>query len=299
MDERVKGRDVSAPALECAHTAGMLKEVDEAVAALRARRSARPEVGVILGSGLGRLAEEVQGDDGGAATSVSFREIPHFPGSTVPGHVGRLVLGKLDGREVAVMQGRSHLYEGWSLARATFPVRVLARLGVQSLLVTNSAGGASKEYRAGDLMVIEDHINLLGGSPLRGPNFEEFGPRFPDMSRAYDPDGIALAHRIAAEIGIPLKQGVYLATHGPQYETPAEIRMMRTLGADAVGMSTVPEVIVARHMGLRVTGISCITNMAAGISDTPLSHDEVMETSRRVQERFLALLRMLVGRMGR
>ncbi len=273
----------------------LAQSLDDAVAAVRKTYAGRPELAVILGSGLGDLAEEVRPEP----RPIPYGEIPHFSISTVPGHAGRLVPGKLEGRDVVMFQGRVHAYEGHALDRLVFPIRVAARLGAKILIVTNSAGGASKEYRPGDLMLIEDHVNLLGSSPLRGPNDDSLGPRFPDMSRAYDPELLAQAHAVGRELGVPLKQGVYLATHGPNYETPAEIRMMRTLGADAVGMSTVPEVIAARHMGLRVLGISCITNMAAGMSPTPLSHEEVIETTRRVQQRFMRLLRALVGRLGR
>lgn len=275
-----------------------LEEIDQAVAAVRKCYRGKPEVAVILGSGLGKLAEDVRPDGAGGARPIPYAEIPHFPRSTVAGHAGRLVLGRLGEREVAILQGRTHFYEGYSLAQVTFAVRLVARLGARFLVVTNSAGGASKEYRPGDLMLIEDHINLLGANPLRGSNVDALGPRFPDMSQAYDPALIELCRQIAREIGIPMKQGVYLATAGPSYETPAEIRMMRGLGADAVGMSTVPEVIVARHMGMRVLGLSCITNMAAGISERPLSHQEVIETTERVQERFLCLLRVIVGRLA-
>lgn len=275
-----------------------MRELDETVAYIRERYRGTPEVAIVLGSGLGKLADEVELDKRAGVKPFAYAELPHFPRSTVAGHAGRMVVGKLGKREVLVMQGRSHYYEGYSLSRITQAVRVAGRLGAKVLLVTNSAGSASKEFRPGDLMAITDHINLLGGSPLRGPNPDTLGTRFPDMSAAYDRGLLELARQVAKDLAVPLKQGVYLATHGPNYETPAEVRMMRTLGADAIGMSTVPEVIVARHMGMRVLGISCITNLAAGISATPLSHREVIETTTRVQERFLCLLRVILERMS-
>lgn len=249
-------------------------------------------VGVILGSGLGGFAEAVEG-----AVEIPFSEIPHFPHSSVVGHAGKLRVGTLHGRRVAVMQGRVHYYEGHAPEDVIFPARVLRSLGVQTLMVTNAAGGVNTVFRAGDLMLIRDHINFLGFNPLRGANDEEMGPRFPDMSYAYAPALRKLAQEVAAEKNIGLREGVYVAVSGPSYETPAEIRMFRAWGADAVGMSTVPEVIAANHMGMKVLGISCITNMAAGILDQPLTHTEVMETTARVTRDFVSLLDGVVARL--
>jgi purine-nucleoside phosphorylase len=230
-------------------------------------------------------------------TVIEYAAVPHFQKVSVAGHAGRLVLGKVGAMPVAVLQGRYHYYEGHDIRDVVFPVRVLGRLGCQSLLLTNAAGGIGRELRPGDLMIIRDHINLLGVNPLRGDNDERLGPRFPDMSAVYDPafqDVIAAAEK---EIGLQAKKGVYLALSGPSYETPAEIRMLAALGADAVGMSTVPEAICARHMGLRVAGISCITNLAAGISAQPLSHQEVTETAARVKNDFIRLLERVIPKL--
>ena len=235
----------------------------------------KPEIGLILGSGLGVLADEIT-----EAVTIPYEEIPHFPVSTVEGHKGQWVIGKLNGKSVVAMQGRFHFYEGYSLEEVTFPVRVMKAMGVKTLLITNASGGIQLNYEPGDLMIIKDHLNLTGNNPLIGPNDESFGVRFPDMSTAYDPELRNVARKVAAENEIDVKEGVYVGLTGPSYETPAEIRMLRILGADAVGMSTVPEVIVARHSGIRVLGISCISNMAAGILPQPLSHQEVMETGK-------------------
>ena len=223
--------------------------------------------------------------------------MPGFARATVEGHRGRVVLGRVEGVAVAVMQGRSHYYEGYTLEETTFPVRVLALLGAKSLVLTNAAGGLNNAFSQGALVVISDHLNLLGANPLRGPNDERFGPRFPDMTEVYDHEYQEVAIREGHEIGLDLRRGVYAALPGPSYETPAEIRMLRLLGADAVGMSTVPEAIVARHMGLRVLGVSCITNMAAGVEDRPIDHAEVMETGARVRESFTELLRRVIPKL--
>lgn len=244
-----------------------------------------PRVGIILGSGLGAFADTLQN-----ATVIPYSQLPHFPQSSVSGHAGRLVLGTLDGMPVVAMQGRVHAYEGYSATQVAFPARVLCSLGIKTLVVTNAAGGINLQFHVGDLMVIKDHINLSGMNPLMGPNDEQLGPRFPDLSHAYD---LQLQERLtdtAAKLGIQLRQGVYAWLSGPSYETPAEIRMLRTLGADAVGMSTVPEVIVAAHMGVKVAGISCITNLAAGITQQKLSHSEVSEVAERVRGVFQKLL---------
>lgn len=250
------------------------------------------DIGIILGSGLGDYAGAMEG-----AVSVPYTDIPGFPRATVPGHAGLLVSGLLHGRRAIMMRGRFHGYEGHSMEDVALPVRVMAQLGVGTLIVTNAAGGVNTSFRPGDLMLITDFINLSGSNPLRGPNLDAFGPRFPDMSAAFDPALRALALEQAGAHGIRLVQGVYCMMNGPCYETPAEIRMARALGADAVGMSTVPEVIAARHSGLRVIGVSCITNMAAGVLDRPISHEEVMETGERVKGTFKALLDCIIERL--
>lgn len=250
------------------------------------------DIGVILGSGLGAYADRLED-----ATRLPYAEIPGFPRSTVAGHAGMWCAGTLHGKRVAMMQGRFHYYEGYSMKDVTLPVRVMQRLGVGTLIVTNACGGVNKSFAPGDLMVISDVFGLTGQNPLIGPNLDAFGPRFPDMSCAFDPTLRHLAHESAKELGFSLREGVYAQMTGPSYETPAEIRMLRTLGADAVGMSTVPEVIVARHSGMRVLGIACVTNMAAGILDQPLDHREVTETAERVKDRFTALLDAVIEQM--
>ncbi len=252
----------------------------------------QPQIGLILGSGLGVLAEEIE-----SPIVIPFHEIPHFPTSTVEGHKGQLVIGKLEGKAVVAMQGRFHFYEGYSLAAVTFPVRVMASIGVKTLLVTNAAGGVNTDFEPGDLMIIKDHLNLTSQNPLIGPNDAQLGARFPDMSEAYSKDLIQVVQTVAAKQAIALREGIYAGLTGPSYETPAEIRMLRILGADAVGMSTVPEVIVARHNGLQVLGISCISNMAAGILPQPLTHDEVMETAEKVKDKFLQLMRGIIAKL--
>jgi purine-nucleoside phosphorylase len=252
-----------------------------------------PQVGVVLGSGLGEFADRVA-----QKTVIEYADIPHFKKVSVAGHAGRLVLGRVGESAVAVLQGRYHYYEGHDIEDVVFPVRVLARLGVKSLLLTNAAGGINRTLQPGDLMVIRDHINLMGINPLRGANDERLGPRFPDMSAVYDQKFQEVIAMVQKEIGLAVKRGVYLALSGPSYETPAEIRMLAALGADAVGMSTVPEAICARHMGLRVAGISCVTNLAAGISAAALSHKEVTETAERVKNDFIRLLEIAIPRMA-
>lgn len=243
------------------------------------------EVGLILGSGLGELAEEIE-----EAVVIPYNDIPHFPISTVVGHAGQLVYGRLAGKYVLAMQGRFHYYEGNDMETVTYPVRVMAALGVESLIVTNAAGGVNEGFTPGNLMLITDHINFMGTNPLIGPNDDQIGPRFPDMSSAYTKDYQEKAKAAAKRLALELKEGVYMGFTGPTYETPAEIRMARTLGADAVGMSTVPEVIVAVHSGLNVLGISCITNLAAGMQAN-LNHAEVVETTERVKEQFKLLVK--------
>ena len=266
--------------------------IEEAAAFIRSTTDVRPEIGLILGSGLGVLGDELED-----AVTIPYEDIPHFPVSTVEGHAGELLIGKLQGRSVVLMRGRFHMYEGYEPERTALPVRVMKALGVTSLLVTNAAGGVNLGYKPGNLMLISDHINLTGRNPLVGPNDNALGVRFPDMSDAYSRRLRAIAKETAAELGFAVQEGVYVGLLGPNYETPAEIRMLRTLGVDAVGMSTVSEVIVARHSGIEVLGISCISNMAAGILDQPLSHEEVMETTELVKEQFLSLVLTVIPKM--
>lgn len=249
----------------------------------------RPEIGLILGSGLGSFAEELS-----EAARVPYTEIPYFPRSTAIGHAGQMVLGYVEKVPVAAMQGRVHLYEGYSARQVAFPVRVFKSMGVRALVITNAAGGINREYKQGALVLLSDHINLQGQNPLLGPNDDRFGERFPDMTCGYSKLLRDIAHQAAARLGTSLSEGVYAALLGPSYETPAEIRYLRTIGADLVGMSTVPEVIAASHMGLKVLAISCVTNMAAGILDKPLSSAEVFETTERVRGEFVALLRAVI-----
>jgi len=267
----------------------MYSKVQESVASIRKRYSGKPAIGLILGSGLGAYADTFKN-----RTAIPFDELPNFPRSMVLGHAGKVILGEADGVPVAALQGRVHFYEGYSMKDVVFPVRVLGGLGIRQVIVTNAAGGVNSNFRPGDLMLITDHINLMGTNPLIGNNIDELGVRFPDMSEAYDSAMRDVALRAANRQGIEVRQGVYIAFSGPSYETPAEIRMCRSLGADAVGMSTVPEVIAAGHMGIRVLGISCITNMAAGILPRKLTHREVMETTERVKDQFIALLRATI-----
>lgn len=252
----------------------------------------KADIGIILGSGLGDYADALAGK-----RSIAYRDIPGFPVSTVEGHAGMWHTGDLHGKRVCMMQGRFHAYEGYKMADVTLPVRVMQKLGVKTLIVTNAAGGVNADFASGALMLITDHINYTGRNPLIGPNLDDFGPRFPDMTYAYDREYQALALETARKLGVELCKGVYCWFNGPSYETPAEIRMARVFGADAVGMSTVPEVIVARQGGMRVLGLSCITNPAAGVVDQPLNHQEVMETSIRVKDTFRALVDGIVEAM--
>ena len=271
------------------------ERVEEAAASVRARCgkvAALPDTAVVLGSGLGDFADTLLD-----AIATPYGEIPHWPAATVVGHAGRLVVGSVAGRRVAALAGRVHYYEGHDLGTVVFGTRVMGRLGVKRMILTNAAGGINTGFAQGALMVIDDHINLLGTNPLIGPNDDRFGPRFPDMSEVYSARLRRIADEAARARGVAVAHGVYAAVHGPSYETPAEIRALRTLGADAVGMSTVPEAIAARHMGLEVLGISCISNMAAGILPGPLVHEEVMETTRRVRGAFVALLEGIVERL--
>jgi purine-nucleoside phosphorylase len=263
----------------------MINSIDAAVAYIRSKTAIQPAAGVILGSGLGHLVESID-----AETVIPYSEIPGAKASTVVGHSGRMVFGHAGKLPVVVMQGRVHFYEGYAMDEVMFLSRVIGRLGIKQLIVTNAAGGVNASYVAGDLMLISDHINLMGLNPLRGPNVDELGTRFPDMTEAYPESLRAIARGVAKEQQLALKEGVYLALSGPTYETPAEIRAFRVLGADAVGMSTVPEVIAMSHMGIPVLGISCITNMAAGILNQKLTHQEVMDTTQRVGKQFVDLV---------
>ena len=270
----------------------MYNKVKESVEFINGKIERKPEIALILGSGLGDLADEIKNP-----TIISYKDIPHFKVSEVVGHKSQLVIGEFCGKEVLVMQGRFHYYEGYTQQEITYPIRVFKEMGIEKLLVTNAAGGSNKEYKPGDLMIIKDHINFSGSNPLVGPNDDRFGARFPDMSKAYSPEGRKLIRECANELGINVQEGVYMFFSGPNYETPAEVRMASLLGADAVGMSTVPEVIVANHSGMEVFGISCITNMAAGILDQPLNHEEVIETTTRVKADFSNLVKKFIERV--
>ena len=253
----------------------------------------RPKVALVLGSGLGAFAEDFAG-----STRIPYEKIPDFPRSTIEGHAGCLVIGKVDKVPVAAMQGRVHFYEGYSAKEVAFPMRVFGRLGIRAAILTNAAGAINRDFNQGALVVIRDHINLQGTNPLIGPNDDRFGPRFPDMTQAYWKPYHQIVFAEANRLGIEIHDGVYAALSGPSFETPAEIRYLRTIGADMVGMSTVPEVIVARQMGIRVLGISCVTNMAAGISDREIDHAEVLETGERVKTQFVALLRGIIPQIA-
>jgi purine-nucleoside phosphorylase len=266
--------------------------IKEAASYVKSKYEDTPKIGLILGSGLGVLADEIENP-----VKIPYNEIPNFPVSTVEGHAGQLVIGTLKEAKVIAMQGRFHFYEGYSLDKVTAPVRVMKELGVETLIVTNAAGGINESFEAGDLMLITDHINNMGTNPLIGPNDANIGVRFPDMSESYNRKLRDMSKNIANDLNIKLQEGVYVGNTGPSYETPAEVRALRTLGGDAVGMSTVPEVIIARHAGLNVLGISCISNMAAGILDQPLSHDEVIETTDKVRVNFLKLVKSIVEKI--
>jgi purine-nucleoside phosphorylase len=258
-----------------------------------AKTKLRPRIGLILGSGLGAFASELAG-----AARIDYQKIPHFPRSTAIGHAGRMVIGKVADVPVAAMQGRVHYYEGYTQREVIFPMRVMARMGIRAALITNAAGGINREFKQGCLVVLRDHINLQGTNPLIGPNEERFGVRFPDMTQVYWKPYQDVALQEGKRLGVEMSQGVYAALTGPSYETPAEIRYLRVIGGDLVGMSTVPEVIAAAHLGIRVLGISCVTNMAAGILDQPITTEEVLETGERVKADFAALLRAVIPRMN-
>lgn len=266
--------------------------LNESVEYVKSKLEFTPEIGVILGSGLGDMADTLE-----EKTIIKYSEVPNLPVSTVQGHAGQFVIGKLGSKKVIMMQGRFHYYEGHQMNILALPIYIMKYIGVKSLIVTNACGGVNTDFVPGDLMIIKDHINFAGTNPLIGKNSEEIGPRFPDMSSAYDRDYRELAKEVGKTLNIELKEGTYMMFTGPTYETPAEIRMSRILGADAVGMSTVPEVIAARHCDLRVLGISCITNMAAGILDQPLNHEEVIETSTKVKSKFISLVNEIIQKM--
>lgn len=266
-----------------------IKEIDDVVEAIRARVDLNPRVGMILGSGLSGLAESVENP-----VSISFGDLPHWPVSTVKGHAGRLVIGQLEGQNVFVLQGRIHFYEGYTMSQVTLPVRVMQRLGAEILIVTNAAGGIADEHQPGDVMLITDHINfpgLIGNSPLHGPNLDEFGPRFPDMTQAYDPELLDLARKIAKEGGVPFHEGVYVGLSGPSFETPAELRFLKMMGADTVGMSTVTEVSVARHGGMRVLGLSGISNKAHTELSFVATHEDVLEAGKKIVPKMETIIR--------
>jgi purine-nucleoside phosphorylase len=266
--------------------------IDAAVQYLAGRTTIRPRVAVVLGSGLGAFADELTD-----AVSIPYAEIPGFPQSTAVGHAGKLIFGRVAGVEIAVMAGRFHLYEGYTAAQAALGVRVLGKMGAKHLIVTNAAGGIGAHLTEGCLVLITDHINLQGQNPLTGPNDASLGPRFPDMTEAYSERARGIAKEVGDDLGVELKEGVYAALPGPSYETPAEIRFLRTIGADLVGMSTVPEVIAANHMGVEVLGISCVTNLAAGMSGKKLNHEEVLAIGDRVRGGLVALLKNVIPRL--
>jgi purine-nucleoside phosphorylase len=266
--------------------------MEEAKGYIQSLQTIKPTIGLILGSGLGELADEIQD-----AVRVPYESIPHFPVSTVEGHAGQLVIGRLQGQAVIAMQGRFHYYEGYSMQEVTFPVRVMKALGVEHLIVTNACGGMNPGFEPGDLMLIQDHLNMTGANPLIGENEAELGPRFPDMSRAYTPELLGLVEETARSLDIRVKKGVYAGITGPTYMTPAELKMLRLIGGDAVGMSTVPEVIVASHMKMKVIGISCVTDMAIGEHLEPLSHEQVIEVANRTKPKFISLVKEIVTRL--
>jgi purine-nucleoside phosphorylase len=281
------------PRSRAARSGDDFARAEKAAKFVRARTRLRPQIALVLGSGLGAFADGMA-----RAVRIDYAKIPHFPRSTAVGHAGRLVIGEVGAIPVAVMQGRVHFYEGYSQQEVIFPMRVLARLGVRAVILTNAAGGICRDYNQGCLVVLRDHINFQGTNPLIGPNETRFGVRFPDMSRVYEPSYRKMALEEAKRLGLGTYEGVYAAMTGPSYETPAEIQALRTIGADLVGMSTVPEAIAASHLGIRVLGISCVTNMAAGILDQPITADEVIETGERVKHQFMGLLSAVIPRIA-
>lgn len=271
----------------------MKERIREAITAIRQRTTRTPEIMMVLGSGLGKFADEIENRE-----IIPFADIPHFPVSTVHGHAGQMVLGTWAGKELVIMQGRFHYYEGYSMGQITFPIRVMHALGAQALIITNASGGLNRNFQVGDLMIMSDHMNHMGDNPLRGANDDEVGPRFPPMQHAYTPALAEQALKIGRSIGAPMQKGVYLAVSGPSYETAAELRAFRIMGADAVGMSTVPEVIVAVHTGVkRILGISCITDMATGEGFEDVNHADVIKAAAAAQPAFLQLLKLMIERM--
>jgi purine-nucleoside phosphorylase len=270
----------------------VIQKLTETVNFLKSKIQNKPRIGVILGSGLGHFVQHMQ-----IEAAIPFADVPNFIPPTVEGHSGNLIFGKVDGVDLVVLQGRVHFYEGHSMETVVFPTRVMALLGIEILIVTNSAGGYGDGMKAGDFMIIEDHINLMGTNPLMGPNIKELGPRFPDMTEAYDRELIATAERIFRSQQTFFHKGIYVGVTGPTYETPSEIRMFKAIGGKAVGMSTVPEVIAANHFGLRVAAISCITNLAAGVSQNKLNHEEVTETAKKVEQKFCSFLKEFVTKI--
>lgn len=268
----------------------MNKKISEAKIYIENNIVEKPEIGLILGSGLGVLGDRAENQK-----IIDYANIPNFPISTIEGHKGRFIFGEISGRKVAIMQGRFHYYEGYDMKETVFPIWVMRLLGIEKLIVTNAAGGINTDYKPGELMLIKDHINFMGSNPLIGPNLSSMGTRFPDMSNAYSSRLRDLIKSISYKLNIPIREGVYASMTGPAYETPAEIKMLRIMGADAVGMSTVPEVIAANHAGMEVAGISCITNMAAGVLDKPLSHEEVIKTADEVKDKFIKLVISIIN----
>jgi len=270
----------------------MIESINQSVEFVESKIDFKPDIALILGSGLGVLAEEISDKK-----VLKYEDIPNFPVSTVEGHAGQFVFGNLEGKKVVAMQGRFHYYEGYSMQEIALPIRVMYKMGAKNLIVTNAAGGINRNFKPGNFMIIQDHINLMGDNPLKGENIEEFGPRFPDMSEVYNKELRELAEKTALENKINTVKGVYCALSGPNYETPAEIRYLRSSGGDAIGMSTVPETITANHMGMEILGISCITNMAAGVLPKPLDHKEVMEIAEKVKPKFSKLIRGILKEM--
>lgn len=271
----------------------MIKNLQETVDYIKGKTSQKPQIGLILGSGLGSFADQLNN-----STAIPYSELPHFPRTSVAGHKGQLVLGDIDGVEVAVLQGRVHYYEGYSMNEVAYPTRTLAKLGIKTLVTTNASGGLNPDMEPGSLMLITDHINFFGDSPLRGPNIDDFGPRFPDMTEAYNKELRDMARSSAKKLGIKLYEGTYTGVTGPCYETPAEVRLIEKVGGSAVGMSTVPEVIAAHHMGLKVCGLSCVSNLAAGLGQSKLLHTDVTEVAKRVEKTFSDLVQELVKEIG-
>lgn len=269
-----------------------IKKLNESIDFINSKIEIKPEIGIVLGSGLGGLADKIKNK-----VVIPYKEIPNFPESTVEGHAGQLIIGDLGNKKVIAMQGRFHYYEGYNIQDVVLPIRVIIGLGVGKLIITNAAGGVNPDHTPGDLMIIQDHINFTGVNPLIGKNYEELGPRFPDQTTVYDKEFQKIAKESAKELGIDIKEGVYMWMTGPAYETPTEVKMARILGGAALGMSTVPEVIVAAHQGVKVLGISCITNMAAGILDQPLNHEEVVETSLKVKDTFESLVVRIIEKI--